>query len=98
LAQEGFKRRLKTILSTDAIGYSRLMQDDGEDIARDFAVRCVMNTEIIQQHHGRVGDSSGDNMPVEFAGAGDAGNDVVPTLPNKEKRVSDFSSVENLET
>ena len=30
MADEGFKRKLSSILSVDAVGYSRLMEDDEE--------------------------------------------------------------------
>ena len=72
MANEGFKRKLTAILSADAVGYSRLMREDEAATVRDIAAHRVLITEIIQQHHGRVIDSPGDNMLAEFASVVDA--------------------------
>jgi len=72
MAEKGFKRKLAAILSADVIEYSRLMRDDEEATVRDLATHRVLLTEIIQQHHGRVVDSPGDNILAEFASVVDA--------------------------
>jgi len=77
MTQEGFKRKLTAILSADAVGYSRLMRDDEEATVRDIAAHRVLITEIIQQHHGRVIDSPGDNILAEFASVVDAVNGAI---------------------
>jgi adenylate cyclase len=77
MTQEGFKRKLTAILSADVIEYSRLMRDDEEATVRDLAVHRVLITEIIQQHHGRVVDSPGDNILAEFASVVDAVNGAI---------------------
>ena len=77
MADEGFKRKLAAILSADVIGYSRLMRDDEEATVRDIAAHRVLITEIIQQHNGRVVDSPGDNILVEFASVVDAVNGAI---------------------
>lgn len=61
MADEGFKRKLAAILSADVEGYSRLMREDEEATVRDIAAHRGLITEIIQQHHGRVIDSPGEN-------------------------------------
>src|SRR5438093_12575731 len=66
------ERKLAAILSADVKGYSRLMGEDEEATIRTLtAYRAVMTTRI-QQHHGRVVDSPGDNLLAEFASAVDA--------------------------
>ena len=77
MPQEGFKRKLTAILSADVIGYSRLMRDDEEATVRDLATRRILIAEIIQQHHGRVVDSPGDNILAEFASVVDAVNGAI---------------------
>jgi adenylate cyclase len=77
MAEEGFKRKLTAILSADVIEYSRLMRDDEEATIRDLAAQRVLITEIIQQHHGRVVDSPGDNILAEFASVVDAVNGAI---------------------
>ena len=77
MPQEGFKRKLTAILSADVIGYSRLMRDDEEATVRDIAAHRVLISNIIQQHHGRVVDSPGDNILAEFASVVDAVNGAI---------------------
>ena len=77
MINEGFKRKLTAILSADAVGYIRLMRGDEEATVRDIAARRVLITEIIQQHHGRVIDSPGDNILAEFASVVDAVNGAI---------------------
>src|SRR5882724_3415796 len=71
-ARAGVERKLTAILSADVKGYSRLMGDDEVATVRTLtAYREVMAT-LIQQHHGRVVDSPGDNLLAEFASVLDA--------------------------
>jgi class 3 adenylate cyclase len=64
---ENIKRRLAAIFSADVRDYSRLMRDDETATIRTLnAYREVMTT-LVQQHHGRVVDSPGDNLLAEFA-------------------------------
>jgi adenylate cyclase len=66
------ERKLAAIFSADVQGYSRLMgQDEEATIQTLKAYRAVM-AHLIQQHRGRVVDSPGDNMLVEFASVVDA--------------------------
>ena len=77
MAEKDFKRKLTAILSVDAIGYSRLMRDDEEATVRDLTAHRVLITKIIQDHHGRVVDSPGDNILAEFASVVDAVNGAI---------------------
>src|SRR5262245_29868768 len=68
----GMTRKLAAILSADVAGYSRLMGEDEEATVRTVtAYRDVIAT-LVQQHHGRVVDSPGDNLLAEFASVVDA--------------------------
>jgi adenylate cyclase len=67
MAQEGFKRKLTAILSADVEGYSRLMGEDEEATVRTITTYREVFTTLVQQHNGRVIDSPGDNLLVEFA-------------------------------
>jgi len=77
MADEGFKRKLAAILSADVIGYSRLMRDDEEATVRNIAAHRLLISDIVQQHHGRVVDSPGDNVLAEFASVVDAVNGAI---------------------
>ena len=72
MTEEGFRRKLTSILSADAVGYSRLMEDDEEATVRTLtSYRKVLST-LIRQHNGIVVDSPGDNILAEFASVVDA--------------------------
>ena len=72
MADEGFKRKLTTILSADVEGYSRLMGDDEEATVRTLTAYRDVLTTLIQQHNGKVVDSPGDNLLAEFVSVVDA--------------------------
>ncbi len=72
MTQEGFKRKLTAILSTDVQGYSRLMGDDEEATVRTLTTYREVLTTLIQQHNGKVLDSPGDNLLAEFVSVVDA--------------------------
>ena len=72
MADEGFKRKLTSILSADAVGYSRLMEDDEEATVRTLTSYREVITTLIKQHNGMVIDSPGDNLLADFVSVVDA--------------------------
>jgi adenylate cyclase len=72
MAEEGFKRKLTSILSADAVGYSRLMEDDEEATVRTLTSYREVIATLIKQHNGMVVDSPGDNLLAEFVSVVDA--------------------------
>jgi adenylate cyclase len=72
MATQEVKRKLTAILSADVKGYSRLMGEDEVGTIRTLNIYKEVMTNLIQQHHGRVVDSPGDNLLAEFASVVDA--------------------------
>ena len=62
-----YKRKLTAILSADAVGYSRLMNDNEEATVRTIQSYRQVFSSLIIQHNGRLIDSPGDNLLAEFA-------------------------------
>jgi adenylate cyclase len=61
-------RRLAPILAADVAGYSRLMGTDDEGtLAALKAIRRELGAPKIAEHHGRIVQTTGDGMLVEFA-------------------------------
>ena len=90
MAEEGFKRKLTTILSADVVGYSRLMEDNEEATIQTLnTYRDTMST-LIQQHRGRVVDMTGDNLMAEFASVVDAVKCAVETQKEMSERNADL--------
>jgi class 3 adenylate cyclase len=72
MTEERARRKLSGILSADAVGYSRLMQDDEASTIRTLAGSKELMTNLIQQYRGRVVDAPGDNLLAEFGSVVDA--------------------------
>jgi adenylate cyclase len=72
MADETYKRKLTTIFSTDAVGYSRLMGDDEAATVHTIELYRKIVSDLIAQSRGRVIDSPGDNLLAEFASVVDA--------------------------
>jgi adenylate cyclase len=66
VAAQEVKRKLAAILSADVKGYSRLMSEDEVETIRTLNAHKEAMANLIQQHHGRVVDSPGDNVLAEF--------------------------------
>jgi len=72
MAEKGFKRKLTSIFSADAVGYSRLMGDDEAATVRTLtSYRNIIST-LIKQYNGTIIDSPGDNLLAEFVSVVDA--------------------------
>ena len=74
MVSEGYKRKLTAILSADAVGYSRLMDDDEEATVHTLTSYRTAIADLVQQYRGRVVDSPGDNILAEFTSVVDAVN------------------------
>lgn len=66
------KRKLAAILSADVKGYSRLMGEDEVGTIHTLNAYKEVMDDLIQHHHGRVVDATGDNLLAEFASVVDA--------------------------
>ena len=65
-------RRLATLLCADAVGYSRLMQDDDHRTLETLKRHRTCISRICVLHNGRVVNMPGDSILVEFCSAVDA--------------------------
>ena len=72
MVTEGFKRKITAIMSSDVVGYSKLMGDDEAATVKTLETYKSVMSALIDQHRGRVIDSPGDNMLSEFASVVDA--------------------------
>ena len=65
------------------------MRGNEEATVRDISAHRILITEIIQQHHGRVIDSPGDNILAEFASVVDAVNGAIKIQEEIKKSNAD---------
>jgi adenylate cyclase len=71
--QDRVDRKLAAILAADIAGYSRLMGADDEGTLRQFkAYRKELVDPKITEHRGRIVNTAGDGMIVEFVSVVDA--------------------------
>ena len=66
------ERKLTTILSADAVGYSRLMGQDETGTFATLKADRELAAERIASHRGRVVNTAGDSILAEFPSALDA--------------------------
>jgi class 3 adenylate cyclase len=62
----GLKQRLTCILCTDAVGYSRLVDEDETGALRILAAHRAVIDGIIAYHDGRIANTAGDSVLAEF--------------------------------
>jgi adenylate cyclase len=72
MTSQEVKRKLTAILSADVKGYSRLMGEDEKGTVHTLNAYREVMANLIQQRHGRVVDTTGDNLMAEFASVVDA--------------------------
>jgi adenylate cyclase len=72
MTEERAKRKLSGIFSADAVGYSRLMEEDETATIRTLEDNKRLMSKLIQQFKGRVVDAPGDNLLAEFGSVVDA--------------------------
>jgi adenylate cyclase len=97
MTDESFKRKLTAILSADVEGYSRLMDDDEEATIRTLTDYREAMRNLIQQHRGRVVDTTGDNLLAEFTSAVDAVNCSVEIQRELAERNTELSDDRKME-
>ena len=66
------KRKLSAILSADVKGYSILMADDDAATVKTLTAYRDLISSLTRKHQGRVVDSPGDNILIEFGSVVDA--------------------------
>ena len=97
MTQEGFKRKLTSIFSADAVGYSRLMGDDEAATVRTLTSYRTAIADLVQQFRGHIIDTPGDNILAEFPSIVDAVNcavEIQRDLANRNAELSDNRKME----
>jgi adenylate cyclase len=97
MTKEGFKRKLTSIFSADAVGYSRLMGDDEAATVRTLTSYRTAIADLVQQFRGRIIDTPGDNILAEFPSIVDAVNcavEIQRDLANRNAELSDDRKME----
>ena len=91
MAEGSFKRKLSAILSADVAGYSRLMSEDEESTVKTLETYKGVMSALINEHRGRVVDSTGDNLLAEFGSVVDAVQCAVAVQKEFQARNAELS-------
>jgi class 3 adenylate cyclase len=92
------QRRLTTILAADVAGYSRLTGADEEGtLARIRALRGEVIDPVLAVNRGRVVNTAGDSLLVEFASAVDAVRAATEIQRSMAIRNTDFVADRRIE-
>ncbi len=67
--QKEVNRKLSCIFSTDVVGYSHLMEENEASTVKYLEENKELISKLIEEYHGRVVDSPGDNLLAEFNSA-----------------------------
>ena len=65
-------RRLVAILAADVAGYTRLMEADAIGTLEELMRRRVAIQAVAEAHRGRIANTAGDSLLIEFGSAADA--------------------------
>ncbi len=72
MSTEGIKRKLTTILAADVVGYSGMMAANEEATLRTLKTYRAVIDESIARHDGRLFNTAGDAVLLEFGSAVEA--------------------------
>jgi adenylate cyclase len=97
MATQEVKRKLTAILSADVKGYSRLMGEDEKGTVRTLNAYKEVMTGLIQHHHGRLVDATGDNLMADFASVVDAVECAVEIQKNLKTRNAELPENRRME-
>jgi len=97
MTDDTYKRKLTTIFSTDAVGYSRLMGDDEAATVRTIELYRKIISDHIAQSRGRVIDSPGDNLLAEFSSVVDAVQCAVAVQKELQSRNAELADNRKME-
>ena len=86
-------RRLAAIVAADIAGYSRLIGQDEEGTLRAFREhRAELIDPLIEQHVGRIANTAGDSLLLEFPSAVDAVRCSIAVQEGLAERNSDIEA------
>ena len=91
-------RRLAAIIAADVAGYSRLMGADEEGTLAELkAIRRELSDPKVREHRGRIVNTTGDGLLIEFASVVDAVRCAVDVQRAMAERNADVPSDRRIE-
>jgi len=72
MAESSPRRKLAVILATDVVGYSKKMEENEDQTLKNLKVCRSIIDGLVKEHHGRIFNTAGDSVLVEFESAVEA--------------------------
>jgi adenylate cyclase len=95
---ERAQRKLAAIVAADVVGYSRLVGEDEEGTLETLRIhRQDLFSPLIKKHDGRIANTAGDSMLIEFRSVVDAVRCVIEiqlALAERNEGIQDHRKIE----
>jgi len=72
MAESSPRRKIAVILATDVVGYSTKMEENEDQTLKNLKVCRNIIDGLVEEHHGRIFNTAGDSVLVEFQSAVEA--------------------------
>ena len=91
MAESNPRRKLAVILATDVVGYSTKMEENEDQTLKNLKVCRSIIDGLVEEYHGRIFNTAGDSVLVEFQSAVEAvicGSEFQNTIKERNNSVS----------
>jgi len=97
MADSSPRRKLAVILATDVVGYSSKMEENEDQTLKNLKVCRNIIDGLVEEHHGRIFNTAGDSVLVEFQSAVEAvicGSEFQNTIKERNNSVPEEEQME----
>ena len=97
MAESSPRRKIAVILATDVVGYSAKMEENEGQTLKNLKVCRNIIDGLVEEHHGRIFNTAGDSVLVEFQSAVEAvicGSEFQNTIKERNNSVPEEEQME----
>ena len=97
MAESSPRRKIAVILATDVVGYSTKMEENEEQTLKNLKVCRNIIDGLVEEHHGRIFNTAGDSVLVEFQSAVESvicGSEFQNTIKERNNSVPEEEQME----
>jgi len=97
MAESSSRRKIAVILATDVVGYSTKMEEDEDQTLKNLKVCRSIIDGLVEEYHGRIFNTAGDSVLVEFQSAVEAvicGSEFQNTIKERNNSVPEEEQME----
>ena len=97
MAESNTRRKIAVILATDVVGYSTKMEENEDQTLKNLKVCRSIIDGLVEEYHGRIFNTAGDSVLVEFQSAVEAvicGSEFQNTIKERNNSVPEEEQME----